>query len=411
MNISHRPTVAVVDLRQIAKNFKILKDAAGTNAFVCPMVKANAYGHGDISVAKKLRAVGAMHLGVGLIEEGLTLRESGDDGSILHFGMFDLAGAEVMAERDITPVISSREGIELWIQAVKAQAGWRKGAAGFHLKINTGMNRLGMALPDVTATALRIQENQNLIRLEGVSQHFSNGEDFGEPDGRSENQLEGFRKAVSDIRSAGLSGFKLHVANSSATSAILQLRKTRPADSSLDELGIRPGLSLFGVEPETWTEKMGVQPALQFQSRIVLMQDVRKGERVSYGGHWRALRDSRVGVVPCGYADGYRRGLNIEGKATVIVGRQRVPVLGTICMDYFMCDLTDVQGAGLGDLVTMIGTTTPTGQPVDPQLTITALQLARLVHTIPYEIFTGITERVPRVYVDDAPSIGVLSKG
>jgi alanine racemase len=406
----HRPTVAVVDLRQIAKNFKILKSAAAEGAFVCPMVKANAYGHGDVAVAKKLRSSGASNLGVGLIEEGLKLRESGDDGTILHFGMFDLVGAEVMAERDITPVISSREDLELWIQAVHAQAGWRKGTAGFHLKVNTGMNRLGFAPAEVAATALRIREVQDLVHLEGVAQHFSNGEDFGLLNGRSEEQMLCFRKAVADIRGAGLTGFKLHVANSSATCAIGELRKQHPGDTSLDDLGIRPGISLYGVEPETWAGKIGVQPALQFQSRIVLVQDVRQGSRVSYGGRWQAPRDSRIGVIPCGYADGYRRGLNVEGKSVVIVAGKRVPVVGTICMDYFMCDLTDVQGAAIGDLVTLIGTTAPTGKPSDSAVSITASELGRLVHTIPYEIFTGISERVPRVYVDDAPSQGVISK-
>jgi alanine racemase len=325
--------------------------------------------------------------------------------------MFDLAGAEVMAERDITPVISSRDGLELWIQAAQAHAGWRKGTAGFHLKINTGMNRLGFAPEEMTSTARRILEVQDLLHLEGVATHFSNGEDFGIADGRSNEQMICFRKAVADIRAAGLDGFKLHVANSSATCAIGELRKRHPSDKSLDDLGVRPGLSIYGVEPETWAAKAGLQPALQFQSRIVLVQDVRQGSRVSYGGRWQAPRDSRIGVIPCGYADGYRRGLNVEGKSVVIVRGRRVPVVGTVCMDYFMCDLTDVQGAGIGDLVTLIGTAQPTGKPMDLAVSITASELAKLVHTIPYEIFTGISERVPRVYVDDAPPSTVRSEG
>jgi alanine racemase len=363
-----------------------------------------------VAVAKKLRAVGAMNLGVGLIEEGLKLRENGDLGTILHFGMFDLVGAEVMAERDITPVISSRDGLELWIQAVEAQAGRRKGSAGFHLKVNTGMNRLGLAPEEVASTAQRIREAQHLIHLEGVAQHFSNGDDFGIADGHSQTQINCFRKALADIRAAGLTGFQLHVANSSATVAIGQIRKQRPGDAWFDELGIRPGISLYGVEPETWAEAIGVQPALQFQSRIVLIQDVRQGSRVSYGGRWQAPRDSRIGIVPCGYADGYRRGLNLEGKSTVIVGGRRVPVVGTVCMDYFMCDLTDVQGAAIGDLVILIGRSVPVGKPLESGVSVTARELADLVKTIPYEIFTGISERVPRVYVDDPPSVGVISR-
>lgn len=408
--MSYRPTVAVIDLAQLAANFHLLKNIAVPGAVVCPMVKANAYGHGDIEVAKRLRREGAKHLGVALIEEGLHLRQHGDTGEILNFGMFDAAGAKALQEHRLTPVLSSREGLEEWIRVAEECAGRGRllKPLGFHLKVNTGMNRLGIDPKDVVSFAKRVVEvsgliagTKNLVRLEGLCTHFSDGDDFKVEGGRSAEQMRRFRKAEREIRAAGLVDFQVHVANSSATAALKSLRPTETATGRHEDLGIRPGLVLYGVEPAVREAgPVGVKPALQFLSRISLIQDVRQGERVSYGGHWTATRNSRVGVVPCGYGDGYRRGINSSSAASnstnraasVLVGGKRVPVLGTICMDYFMCDLTEVQDANIGDLVTMIGESNG--------ISITAAELAERVQTIPYEIFTGISARVPRVYVD-----------
>lgn len=389
----------MVNLGKIADNFRILKSTVARGAFVCPMVKANAYGHGDIVIANKLRSEGAENLGVGLIEEGLQLRENGDAGRVLHFGLFDTAGAEVMLENDLTPVLSSRENLESLVTAIEKRraAGRLLRPIDVHLKINTGMNRLGISLSSVSSMSARLAElaAKGFVQLKGVCTHFSNAEDFDATSGKSFEQLSQFREAEKEIRSTGLNGFQSHVANSSATLAIARLKKL---DSSYENLGIRPGLSLYGVEPDTvHGTTLGVRPALRFLSRITLIQDVSKGGGVSYGLRWRAERDSRIGVIPCGYADGYRRGLsNTPGTTFVIVRGQRVPVVGTVCMDYFMCDLTEVEAASIGDTVTLIGAV--------GGVSVTVNELATRVQTIPYEIFTGISERVPRLYVDDEAS-------
>jgi alanine racemase len=157
---------------------------------------------------------------------------------------------------------------------------------------------------------------------------------------------------------------------------------------------------LYGVEPDASqvdaNASFGVHSVLSFESQISLIQDIRPGEGVSYGLRWRAKRDSRIGVIPCGYADGYRRGLS--NQASVIVRARRVPVVGTVCMDYFMCDLTEVESASVGDSVTLIGK--------QGGVSVTASELAGFAQTIPYEILTGISERVPRLYVDDEASAG-----
>lgn len=406
----HRPTVAVIDLAKIAENFRLLKSAVSPNAFVCPMVKANAYGHGDAAVAMKLRDVGAKHLGVALIEEGLGLRSGGDHGSILQFGFFDSFGAEAMIQNKITPMISSLEALDTWIHAVKSEekAGRVQTPVAVHLKVNTGMNRLGVALDGVGAVAKKLAASRSLVRLEGLATHLSDGDDFVVEGGHSENQLERFRKAEREVREAGLSDFKCHLANSSATRALKQIGA---GDSRYEDLGSRPGIALYGVEPDA--EKVaavGVQPALRWLSRLMHIQDVRQGEGVSYGGRWVAPRNSRVGVIPCGYADGYRRAFNSRGKAEVIVGGRRVPVVGTVCMDYFMCDLTDVQNPQIGDIVTLIGSVDlPRENGQNQSLSVTAVELAGLADTISYEVFTGLSERVPRLYVDDGAPVGVTS--
>ncbi len=399
----HRPTVAVIDLAKIAGNFRLLTAAVHPDAFVCPMVKANAYGHGDAAVAMKLRDAGAKHLGVALIEEGLGLRNGGDLGSILQFGFFDAYGAEAMLQNKITPMISSLEALELWIKAVESEkdAGRVETPVSVHLKINTGMNRLGVPLDGIAAVAKKLAATRGFVRLDGIATHLSDGDDFVVEGRRSETQLDRFRKAEREIRAAGLTDFKCHLANSSATRALKQIGL---GDSRYQDLGIRPGIALYGVEPDAEkVAEVGVQPALRWLSRLMHIQDVRQGEGVSYGGRWIAPRNSRVGVIPCGYADGYRRAFNSQGRAEVIVGGRRVPVVGTVCMDYFMCDLTDVQTPQVGDIVTLIG------EAENRSTSVTAVELAGLANTISYEVFTGISERVPRLYVDGEASIGVTS--
>lgn len=396
-----RPTIARVDLSKVAANFGRLRAAVAPSTFICPMVKANAYGHGDVAIARKLRSLKAQHLGVGLVEEGLHLREAGDTGSILHFGLFDERAIRAMIEHGITPVVSSMEQLEVLLAAVSSIPSRNSDPLiDFHLKFNTGMNRLGVSSNDWGSVIKKVVDHGGAkgsrggLRLSGVCTHFSDGDDFGSG-GRTDEQLLRLSHALTLLASAGLTGYQIHVSNSSAVRAQIE-KKLKPLPAVLDSsghLGLRPGLAVYGAEP-------GFLPALEFLSRIVLIQDVRQGERVSYGGRWTASRNSKIGIVPCGYADGFRRGLNNQQQARVIVRGRLIPVVGAICMDYFMCDLTEVQGAALNDEVTMIGGAD------GPSVSVS--DLAKDVATIPYEIFTGISERVPRVYVDDGPSVSVI---
>lgn len=414
---SFRPTTATINLAALAHNFHVLKAAVAPGVFFCPMVKANAYGHGDVMVAKKLRSEGAENLGVALIEEALRLRQHGDRGSILHFGMFDKTGADALLAHEITPVVSSRDGLETLIAAAKARRSLGKSAfdaVAFHLELNTGMNRLGLDVREVKAFVQRLGEvsgviagSEKLLKLAGVATHFSDGDDFGIEGGRTEAQLRLFRKAEKEILAGGIESFKIHVANSSAIRALGEILSD--TNTPYADIGARPGIALYGAEPDTTNAApLGLQPVMSFESAIVHVQDIRQGERVSYGGRWTAPRDSRIGIIPCGYADGYRRAINAfsetskASKPAVLIRGRRVPVTGTICMDYFMCDLTEVQGSvSPGEKVTLIGS--------DQGESILATEVARWANTISYEIFTGISERVPRLYVDGTPLGNVAS--
>lgn len=374
-----RPTYAAVNLNALAENTKRIFQLLKRPDFFCPMVKANAYGHGDLAIAKKLRSIGVQHLGVGLIEEGIHLRESGDQQSILHFGLFDRSGLQEMLARQLTPVLSSLEAIEILNDEVSSAS---QQQVAVHLKINTGMNRLGLD-PKNIARAMELLKRRPQIKLAGVATHFASGDLLIDTQSTASEQLRLFESSIREIENSGFKGFTKHIANSDACAALVSLGRT--------EFGVRPGISVYGVhEKSTPYKALPVTPVLELRSAIVHFQDVCQGQRVSYGGHWVANRDSRIGVIPCGYADGYARGLT--GSDVLLAGK-RVPIVGAICMDYFMCDLTTVPLAKVGDEVVLLG---KSGSE-----SVTASELAHRLGTIPYEILTGLSERVPRLYNDD----------
>jgi alanine racemase len=291
---------------------------------------------------------------------------------------------------EVTPVVSSRADLQHLISAIATLAEPVE-SVDFHLKVETGMNRLGVEfdeLDEVLSTLARTPK----LKLRGLMTHFANGEDAADPQGRTELQMREFSRCHQKLVGSAheehaehpgdRQQLRLHVGNSGALLAYAQ----RPRALAV---GFRPGLALYGGGAPQSGES-ALRPVLSLKSRIAQLRWIAPGERVSYGGTWTALRRSRLGVVPCGYADGVRRGLS--GKISVLVKGRRVPVTGVICMDYFMCDLTEVQEAQVGDEVTLLGT--------QGQEEIRAEAWARELGSISYEVLTGISERVPRLYVD-----------
>jgi alanine racemase len=384
-----RPTIAEVDLAKIQFNFRALSGLLPKTTFVCPMIKADAYGHGDIEVGRALRQAGANHLGVNLVEEAIGLRQGGDKGELLTFALFDERGANAVVEFSLTPVVSDWYQLEAIEKVLKKRSGI-VAPLKIHFKFNTGMSRLGFSVSE--AKKLRERIDSRGFVLAGICTHLLRGDDAGVAGGESEAQFSRFSETLGAF--ADLNPI-VHVLNSSGMINLsTRVTAKKPLGAGVTwPYGARPGIGIYGVAPsnDEGTD-IHLQPALSLKSHLALVRQVRNGESVSYGATWRAKRDSVIGVVPLGYADGYMRLLS--NKASVLCRGKRVPVTGIVCMDFTMIDLTDVVATtGLiapGEEVVLIGE--QAGQE------ITAQELATLIGTNPYEILTNISRRVPRVF-------------
>lgn len=374
----HRRTYAEVDLAKLDRNFKALRGILRVGAFICPMVKANAYGHGDIEVATSLEHAGATRLGVALVEEGIRLRTAGIKTSLLVFGIFEDDSVDAILENRLTPVVSHWDQLKLLADRVR-----QHGRVPLHIKFNTGMNRLGFNVDEAPKLRSWLDAHPQ-FSLEGVATHLLRGEDVGQASGDTEKQLHAFSRALAAFQ--GLS-FQAHALNSSA--AVNLFANQRPLD-----FGMRPGIALYGITPATQEAlSLRLEPCLSFRSHIAMTHRLNPGESISYNAIWTAKRPSRLGVVPLGYGDGFPR--VFSNNAEVLCRGRRAPVVGQVCMDYFMVDLTDVESATgaveKGEEVVMIGES--------QGAVIGADELARWASTISYEILTRISERVPRRYM------------
>jgi len=381
----YRRTFAEINLDHIAHNFEVLKKVFPQAPFICPMVKANAYGHGDVAIALCLEQVGAKHLGVCLIEEGLLLRRGGVKAEILVFRGFDREGAEQMIQHNLTPIVATWDQLE----AVQAVA---KKAVGIHLKFNTGMNRLGFHPTEAQKLFEACWQNPK-IRVHGILTHLYNGEDAADPLGDSATQLAAIEHAMEVFKPLNP---LVHALNSAGILNHLAVRGGKPEQHPLTRVnwGLRPGLMIYGYNPLADQKLLPLKPAMTLKSVASTYRELAVGEVVSYGGTWTAKKKSVIAVVPIGYADGYHRILS--NNAHVLFSGQRVPVVGNICMDFLMVDVTEVvQNKNLMDFkdqeIILFGQS-------DEGPRLSAEELAKHAQTITWEILTSVGERVPRVF-------------
>jgi alanine racemase len=375
---SIRPTVAEIDLGALRRNVARLRTLVGPGVAIYGVVKADAYGHGAVAVGRALAPL-CDALAVSLVEEGLELREAGIAGPIMVLGAyFDRYQSEVL-EEGLTPVVYQAGDLQRFAEApVRRHSARHKGPIDLHVKIDTGMNRLGIAvdeLPGVLDRAAGLAR----VRVAGVCTHFASA-DLAEEEPTRE-QLALFESCLEVARARG--PVLAHAANSAAAA--------RFAEARFD--AVRPGLALYGAMPSAVVALPELEPVLTLRSRIMALHEVPPGGAVSYGGIWRAARPSRVATLPLGYADGYPR--HVRGAEVMIRGR-RVPIVGAVCMDMLMVDVTDVPGAQVADPVTLLGR-----EGTD---TISVDELARWAGTVNYEILCGISKRVPRLYRDEEPA-------
>ena len=335
------------------------------------MVKANAYGHGDVQVARLVERADVSALGVALFEEGVTLREAGIRKPILVFAPIGVREASTAVTSDLTPVVGRFEDFEALLSL------GTKTPVRFHLKFNTGMNRLGFDEADLPRVR-EILANNPQLKVEGLCTHLSHGEEAHHPEGYTQRQLALFNKMT-----AGFSGVK-H-AHKSASLAALAENSQKPEAG----IGARPGISIYGLPQDGHRTAPGLKPALHWSTELIRFHKVGKGEAVGYGARWIAPRESVVGVVPVGYGDGYLRALSNKGE--MLFRGMRVPVVGSVCMDYTLIDLTDAvksEEPRNGEGIVILG------KQGDQE--ITAGFLAERAGTIAYEIVTIIQRRVAR---------------
>ncbi|HEY8269915.1 MAG TPA: alanine racemase [Pseudobdellovibrionaceae bacterium] len=388
----YRRTLAEINLDHVAHNFEVLKKAFSHAPFICPMVKANAYGHGDVAVALCLEKVGAQHLGVCLIEEGLLLRRGGVKAEILVFRGFDREGAKTMLQHKLTPVVATWDQLHA-LQSVASQA---KQPVQIHLKFDTGMNRLGFPVAEAQRLFELCWQNSK-VRVQGILTHLCHGEDAQDPAGDSAAQLSSLAQVMKIFKPLNP---VVHSLNSAGIlNSLIMARRQKDPHHPLSRVqwGLRPGLMIYGYSPLAQKDILPLKPVMTLKSVASTYRVLKAGEKVSYGGTWTASKASVIAVVPIGYADGYHRILSNKGQALFL--GQRVPVVGRICMDFLMVDVTEVVlHKDLKELeeesIILFGQDR-NGNCLSPE------ELALQAQTITWEILTSVGERVPRVYTGD----------
>jgi alanine racemase len=370
-----RPTWAEVDLDALAWNYRAVRERVGAGVKVMGVVKADAYGHGAPECARRLAAEGAEWFGVATPEEAFELRRAGVTGNILSFGGFWEGQAEECLSRRVTPVVYRVEMAEALDSAARA-AGV---VADVHVKIDTGMGRLGVRYDEAAEFAERLRAFAN-VRVDGLMTHFA-AADEPSRDCFTQEQLQHFREAVAAFRERGLRPTYEHASNSAATFAHPEARFQM----------VRPGGVLYGLWRDVLpplADAPSLRPVMSVRSRVILLKRVHAGETLGYGCTYEAAREMVVATVPVGYADGYARALSNRGR--VVVKDKLAPVVGRVSMDLTIVDVTDVEGVRVGERVTLLG--------LDGALSIPAEDIARTAGTISYEVTCGVSSRVPRRY-------------
>jgi alanine racemase len=379
-----RPTRAEVNLAHLRHNLRVIERALAEGTSSKPpaiwgVLKADAYGHGAAAVARTLERAGIPGLCVALLEEAVELRDAGIRIPILVMGGYygpRREGLEEILARDLVPVVYDAGQIERISSIARFEGDGRP--VRVHLKVDTGMGRLGVPLSELDHV-LDVLASRPEIRLDGLMTHLACADsDEIEP---TVEQLRLFEQAESRVRARGFSPRFRHAANSAG---MIRLPSAR-----LD--AVRPGIALFGVSPVRGLSSE-LKPVIRIRSEAVALRSLAAGDAIGYGHTWRASRPSVIATVPMGYADGLDRQLSNRGHA--LVRGRRAPIAGTVSMDLTMIDVTDIPGTRIGDEVVFLGAQEgPLGREV-----ITANEIAEQTGTIPWEVMTSISRRVPRFY-------------
>jgi alanine racemase len=376
-----RPTWADVSLATLRQNFRTVQKHVGAAVTVCAVVKADAYGHGAVECSRALEGEGAKWLGVTSLDEAIPLRDAGIQSNVLLMTGFWRGEEAEIIRLQLTPTVW-----ELWqIESLdKAAAALGVNRHPVHLKVDTGMGRLGVAVEQLPAV-LRALSAAKHLHLEGLSTHLASSEIMDAPS--VAEQEKNFEAARNMVREAGFEPSFVHMAN---TGAVISRRETW-------NTMVRPGVALYGYylpfqragrEVSGGTLRLPVKPILTWKTRILSLRNFAANQALGYGGTYATKAPAHVAVLPVGYADGYNRQLSNRGR--VIVRDHYAPIVGRISMDLTLADVTGIPGVSVGDEVILLGST--------DGLSVDALEHAELANSTPYEILCNISKRVPRRY-------------
>ena len=364
---SRHPTTARIDLDRIRLNYRAIRSHAGAHA-VIPVIKANAYGHGAVAVARAIEPLGPAMFAVAYVEEGILLRQAGITTPILVLTGFTPEQLHDVVESALTPVVSTPEQVD----AIESLPGVEDSPLSVHVKVDTGMSRLGFPLRSIEPAVHRLEDSEN-VRIEGLMTHLASAD---EDQVSTERQLDQFDEAIVRLQTLGVRPPLIHAANSAG---LAFLRESHTA--------VRPGLLLYGVRPRPLSPEIDVLPAMSVRSRVSLVKNVVDGTPVSYGGRYIADGDREIATINAGYADGLPRTSGMREHGFLVHGDHRLRVAGTVCMDLTMLEVGDDSDLAAGDEITILGDSP------------SAWDLAEWAGTNAWQTLTGIGARVPRRYV------------
>ncbi len=369
----HRPTRVEIDLEAVQHNFRQIQRLAGPQQAVLAIVKADAYGHGARRIALSLQEAGVGMFGVAMVEEGAALREAGIVRPILILGGLYPDQEQELLQWDLMPTLFDMETA----LRLNRCALLRGVPQPYHLKLDTGMTRVGFDGGDLAAV-LRHLGSLKGLRMDGIFSHLARAD---EPEHETNHrQRECFRAALAQVRQAGFAPRHVHLSNSAA------LFSGSMAECNL----VRPGILLYGGLPgPAFAGRLDLRPVMSFRTCVAQIRHVPTGIGVSYGHRFVTRRPTVLAVIPAGYADGFNRHLSQVGE--VLIRGRRAPVAGTVCMDWTMIDVTEIPDVRVGDAVTLLGR--------DGAEQVTAEEWADRIGTINYEVFCQFSKRVPRFYL------------
>jgi len=380
--VATRPTWAEVSLATLRQNFRTVQKHVGSSVTVCAVVKADAYGHGAVECSRALESEGARWMGVTSLDEAIPLREAGIHANLLLMTGFWRGEESEIVRLRLTPTVWETWQIE---SLDKAAASLGVKQHPVHLKVDTGMGRLGVTLDQLPRVLAALENSKNLF-LQGVSTHLAASEVMDAPSvAEQEHRFQQARQMIKDV---GMRPSLIHMAN---TGAVISRRETW-------NTMVRPGVALYGYylpfqragrEVSGGTLRLPVKPILTWKTRILSLRNFGPEQPLGYNGTYVTKAPAHVAVLPVGYADGYNRQLSNQGR--VIVREHYAPIVGRISMDLTLVDVTGIPGIAVGDEVILLGNC--------DSLSVDALEHAELANSTPYEILCNISKRVPRRYV------------